>query len=256
MRRELNIFFAALMFYTRVPVPAWAEYDPVFVNRATRYFPIIGWLVGGVAALVVYGLSGVFPASVCVVLSMIVSVLMTGGFHEDGFADTCDGFGGGWTQERILTIMKDSRIGVFGAVGLVLLLLLKYTTTAEMVGLQVGYAGRAIVLAHVLSRFTAATVIRTHDYARADATSKVKPVAKAITTRDLLIGGAFTLPTFLLFDTPWVLLTIPLAYLTKGYLAAYFQKWIGGYTGDCLGATQQIVEVAVLLYCLALCAYT
>ena len=93
MKNEITIFFTAVMFYTRIPCPISLDYSEEYLNQATRYFPLIGWLVGGVSALFIYALHFIFPNSVCVILSIIVGILLTGGFHEDGFADVCDGFG-------------------------------------------------------------------------------------------------------------------------------------------------------------------
>jgi len=126
IKYEIQVFFTALMFYTRIPCPAWVNHDEEFLNKATRYFPLIGWIVGGLAALTFYGSSFIFSKEVSILFSFAISVLITGAFHEDGFADVCDGFGGGWTKEKILDIMKDSRVGAYGAIGIVLLFLLKF----------------------------------------------------------------------------------------------------------------------------------
>ncbi len=112
-RRQLRLLLTAVMFYTRLPVPRWVGHSDDQLNRATVYFPLIGWLVGGVAAGVYWGAAQLWPPLVAVLLSTGAGVLLTGAFHEDGLADTCDGFGGGWTRERILTIMKDSRVGKY-----------------------------------------------------------------------------------------------------------------------------------------------
>jgi adenosylcobinamide-GDP ribazoletransferase len=125
MKKELRVFFTALMFYTRIPCPKWVDHDDDYINQATRYFPFIGWIVGVICFLFLYGASLLLPVPVAVVISMLAGVFITGAFHEDGFADVCDGFGGGWTKEKILLIMKDSRVGAYGVIGLVVLLLLK-----------------------------------------------------------------------------------------------------------------------------------
>ena len=121
MKKQVHIFFTALMFYTRVPCPKNIDHNPDYLNKASRYFPLIGWIVGAIAFGVYAAASWLWNAEIGMVLSMIASVLVTGAFHEDGFADVCDGFGGGWTKTKILTIMKDSAIGAYGAIGLVLL---------------------------------------------------------------------------------------------------------------------------------------
>ena len=128
---ELQLFLAAVMFYTRIPVSQNVGYSEVSLQKSIRYFPLIGWIVGGLSALLFLGLSLLpLPTTVVVLLSMVASIWVTGAFHEDGFADVCDGFGGGWTKEKILAIMKDSRLGTYGAIGLFLLLLCPFFATA------------------------------------------------------------------------------------------------------------------------------
>jgi adenosylcobinamide-GDP ribazoletransferase len=255
MREEIKIFFTALMFYTRIPCPSWIDHSEEYINKATRYFPLIGWIVGFAATLAVYGASILFPASVCIILSMIVSVLITGAFHEDGFGDVCDGFGGGWTKEKILEIMKDSRMGAYGVIGLILLLALKFFTLTELLHFDLWFCLKSMILAHVLSRFMAVTAIFTHEYAREDASSKIKPIAKKLNLKNLLISTIWLVPAFLLFQNIYIFLVILPVYGMKMYLANYFQKWIGGYTGDCLGAIQQVTETLTLLCCLGLWKY-
>ena len=100
MKKELHIFFTALMFYTRIPCPKNINHHPDYLNKASRYFPLVGWIVGGISFLIFYMTSFLFSVEIAVLLSMITGVLVTGAFHEDGFADVCDGFGGGWTKEK------------------------------------------------------------------------------------------------------------------------------------------------------------
>lgn len=255
MKYEIKIFFTALMFYTRIPCPSWVDHSEEYLNQATRYFPLIGWIAGGLSALILYGLHFVFPASVCVVLALAAGVLLTGAFHEDGFADVCDGFGGGWTSSRILEIMKDSRVGAYGVIGVVLLFALKIFASIALMELDLWFCIKSIVLAHVLSRFIPVTIMYTHEYAREDASSKVKPIAKKLSIKDFVISAIWLIPVFLWFQSWLMLLVLIPAYLMKIYLAAYFKKWIGGYTGDCLGATQQIIYVITILFALGIWKY-
>jgi adenosylcobinamide-GDP ribazoletransferase len=255
MKNEIRIFFTALMFYTRIPCPSYTDHSEEYLNKATRYFPLIGWIVGAGVVLTIYLLHFILPLPICVILSLATSVLMTGSFHEDGFADVCDGFGGGWTQSKILEIMKDSRVGTYGVVALIILFLLKISSTLELLQLDATFAFKSIFLAHVLSRFTAISILFTHQYAREDATSKIKPLAKSLSVKNLAISAFITIPAFLLFQNPYVFLVFIPVYLMKIYLASYFTKWIGGYTGDCLGATQQITEVVIYLAMLILWKY-
>jgi adenosylcobinamide-GDP ribazoletransferase len=255
MKRELHIFLTAVMFYTRIPCPKWVDHDPTFISLSTRYFPFIGWIVGGVCAGTILLSYFLFSPIVSLLIGLVISVLLTGAFHEDGFADVCDGFGGGWTKEKILTIMKDSRVGTYGVVGIVLIFGIKISSTLEIstVANQLIFA-LLILSSHSLSRMMAVTIIYFQPYAREDENSKAKPVAIGISTLNFIIALLFGLTPFifLVLLTNWRLLValLPMALITL-YLAKYFKKWIGGYTGDCLGATQQVNEVMFLLSTLA-----
>ena len=182
-------------------------------------------------------------------LSIAGGVLVTGAFHEDGFADVCDGFGGGWTKEKILLIMKDSRVGTYGVVGLILILLLKFYAMDQL-GSQATYPfGLMLVTAHSLSRLAATGIIFTSSYVREDAGSKVKPVAEQLSIKNFMIAIFWVMiPLGLLgyFNYIFLLTIIPTLVITL-YLRRYYNKWIGGFTGDCLGAVQQVTEVIIYL---------
>lgn len=245
---QFHIFLNALMFYTRIPVPAWMKYDENMLNKATVYFPIIGWIVAGVSGLIFYMTSRVFNPEISILLSMVASILTTGAFHEDGFADVCDGFGGGWTKEKILEIMKDSRVGTYGSVGLILILAIKFFSLEILDNQTIIWS---LFIAHSLSRFVALSYIFTLDYVREDALSKAKPIAKKMPFRDLSIAFCIAIIPLLIYliktGNFFLLLMFPLLILIHLYLSYFFKKWIGGYTGDCLGATQQVAEVVIYL---------
>jgi adenosylcobinamide-GDP ribazoletransferase len=261
MKKELHIFFTAVLFYTRIPCPATIDHNPDYLNKASRYFPLIGWIVGSVAFGVYCIFNYLVGTEIAVVFSMIASVLVTGAFHEDGFADVCDGFGGGWTKEKILMIMKDSAIGAYGAIGVVLLLLVKLMSTnmlfrnAQNTSLNVYFVCfLLLVSAHSISRLAAISIVFTHNYSREDATAKSKPIAQSYSWREVM-GSLFfgLLPLVVLSCFQWqLLLVLAPVFLTRFFLARYFQKWIDGYTGDCLGATQQVCEVVFYISVLAL----
>lgn len=264
MKKELHIFFTALLFYTRIPCPKNIDHNPDYLNKASRYFPLIGWIVGGISFVVYFISSILFSYEIAIILSMIAGILTTGAFHEDGFADVCDGFGGGWTKEKILIIMKDSAIGAYGAIGLVLLFVLKFQSLGlsiqdiQQLELKVNNAPFFVLLlfivAHSLSRLAAVSIVFTHKYSREDASSKSKPIAQSYSWKEVL--GAFVfglLPLLLLSCFQWqMLLVLFPVFITRIFLARYFQKWIDGYTGDCLGATQQVCEVVFYLSIIAL----
>jgi adenosylcobinamide-GDP ribazoletransferase len=239
LKRELAYFFGALRFFTRLPVPAWVGHSSDALERATRYFPAVGLLVGAMAALV-FGLASFFwPKTLAVLASMAATIYITGAFHEDGWSDMVDGFGGGWEKAQILDIMKDSRIGSFGAVALVMLLLTKFCALIE---LERAIIPPALLAGHALSRFCAATLLRGLDYVRDE--GKSKPLATRIGWGELLLAGATALLALLFLPPLPALLGCLLAGLATFWLARQFQRQIGGYTGDCLGATQQLSEVA------------
>lgn len=249
MKKQVEIFFTALMFYTRIPCPKWVTHDAEYLNKATRYFPFIGWIVGGVCALVYMGTDFFLGAPIAILLSMIAGVLTTGAFHEDGFADVCDAFGGGWTKQKILDIMKDSRVGAYGAIGTILILLLKYTSLSSVPFSQMWMV---LMAAHSFSRLCAVLVVATSQYVRENDDAKAKPLAKSISVKEIIPAIVFGLVPLLFFQRIDILYALILPLLGTFFLRKYFHKWIGGYTGDCLGATQQVTEV---LFYLGLLAY-
>ncbi|PJJ06987.1 cobalamin-5'-phosphate synthase [Flavobacterium sp. 1] len=263
MKKQLHIFFTALMFYTRIPCPKNIDHNPDFLNKSSRCFPLIGWIVGGISFVFYYLGAFLFTNEIAVILSIIAGILTTGAFHEDGFADVCDGFGGGWTKEKILLIMKDSAIGAYGAIGVVLLFLLKFIALSELVHNAIilnkdllftnHYPLITISLlfisAHSISRLSAISIVFTHQYSREDASSKSKPIAQNFTWKEV-VGALFfgLLPIVVLSFFQWqLLLALVPVFIARFFLACYFQKWIDGYTGDCLGATQQVCEVVFYL---------
>ncbi|MBV8254327.1 MAG: adenosylcobinamide-GDP ribazoletransferase [Chitinophaga sp.] len=258
MREQWQLFLTALMFYTRLPVRVGKTYNPELLNKATKYLPLVGWITGGFMLLVVWAFGDIAPRPLTVLLALSVSIWVTGAFHEDGFADMCDGFGGGWTKERILEIMKDSRIGTYGMLGLLMLMAAKLVS---LMYLPIHIMMLAIIAAQPLSRFTALTIIYTQRYVREDEDSKAKPIAKGITTQDLIFAGVFGLGPFLVvtlyLQNYTLLITILAIFMARLYMARLMQKWIGGYTGDCLGAVQQVSETVIYLcFCILAWKFT
>jgi len=248
---QLRLFFIALQFFTRLPIPRWVGFEPAWLHHASRYFPLVGIVVGGFTALVYYAACRLWPAPVAALLSTAAGIYLTGAFHEDGFADMCDGFGGGMTRERVMEIMKDSRIGTYGAVGAGLLVGLKCLLLAAMAPAG---AVAALLVAHPLSRAAAAALIWRLDYARDE--GKAKPMAQQMTTGEFitaaLCGLAPMAAVGLLDASAWPVLGAALLAAAGAtlWLAGKFVRRIGGYTGDCLGAVQQVTEVVIYL-CLA-----
>lgn len=265
MKKQIDIFFTALMFYTRIPCPKHINHDPSYLNKATRYFPLIGWLVGALSFLVFFGANYLFTSFIAIVLSLIAGILTTGAFHEDGFADVCDGFGGGWTKEKILKIMKDSAIGAYGAIGVVLLLLTKFLVLFEIINhipfsfLDTSFfIGTVFIVYHSVSRANAISLSFTLTYVREDELSKSKPIAKAYSVVEVLGVLVFGLAPLVFLSVNFsllFLLILPVLIVVRAYFGNYFTKWIGGYTGDCLGALEQVSEIVTLLTILAVCKF-
>lgn len=244
MKKELSIFLTSILFFTRIPCPKNIDHSPEILAKSSRYFSLTGIVIGFFGALVYYLAEFVFNNSISVLLSMASTIWITGAFHEDGFADVCDGFGGGWTKEKILAIMKDSRVGTYGIVGLGILLAIKHQSLIE---LDIFTCIITIISGHAISRFAATLLIYTEPYVQDIDKSKVNPSVIAIAKKDVVICGLFSIIPLVGFFNPWVFLTIIPVYITQFLLKQYFNKWIGGHTGDCAGATQQLTEVVFYL---------
>ncbi|MCC9042981.1 adenosylcobinamide-GDP ribazoletransferase [Myroides sp. M-43] len=253
IKRELTYFLTAIMFFTRIPIPFKIPYSHEIMNKSQKYFPLIGYIVGAMSVLIYFCASYLFSEEIAIVLSIIGTVLLTGAFHEDGFTDICDSFGGGYGKEKIMTIMKDSRIGAYGVIGIVLLLLLKVLALTELAHLSTTLLLTTMLNGHVTSRFHAATTIYTHKYVRDTDDSKSKPMAnKKLRYNSLFFSFIITLIPYLLFDNWLFISAFFISYIGKIYLTTYFKKHIGGYTGDCLGTIQQVCEVLFYLTTLTL----
>ena len=252
--REKHYLWAALMFYTRVPVPASYQHTDHNFNQSRKYFPLVGVLAGAVAAVIVVLASLLLPLSVSVVLSMAATILFTGAFHEDGFADCCDGFGGGWDKTQVLTIMKDSRVGAYATIGMIVLLGLKFTTLFETGLVSVYLLALVLINAHTLSRLGASLAIEQLSYVQDIDASKIKPINIApLSASDWVVSCAFAVPAFtvLLWYQPLAIIAVPVMAVGYRYMCRYFERRIGGYTGDCLGAMQQVLELVFYIVVLA-----
>lgn len=236
---------AALTFYTRIPAPRSFAPTSTQLARSITWFPVVGWLVGGASAAAWWTTELAWPVGIAAGVAIAVAVLVTGALHEDGWADVCDGFGGGRSRVRTLEIMKDPHIGVFGVLGLVLLIGLEWTA---LVSLPPASVPVALVCAHSLSRGTAASLMAMLDYARPDGTaSKARPVVTRLRGGRLavvLITGAA--PLALLGWTAALALTATATIMALAW-TLFLRRRLGGYTGDCLGAVQQLTQLACLL---------
>lgn len=244
---ELRLVLTAIQYFTRLPVPRWVGYSDRQLNDASRYFPLVGILIGLFAGAVFLLSLRVFPQPIAVLLSMLAGVLLTGGFHEDGLADACDGFGGGRDRLQILAIMKDSRVGSYGVLGLSFALLLKFFSLAALPAMQFLVIS---VGAHAFSRFMAVSLIYTQRYVRDDDSARAKPAAQSLSHSGIACAALFALAPLVWLGAGGVA-AAGIALVLRIVAANYFYRRIGGYTGDCLGAVQQVTEIGFYLGLLA-----
>lgn len=241
--RELNILFSSILYFTRLSLPFKVEYRKENQHLALTWFPLIGVIVGGIGALIFWLSNLYLPQSAAVILSLGASVLVTGAFHEDGFADICDAFGGGYNKEQRLKIMKDSRVGAYAVVGVLLLFALKMALLKEI---NAVWIPAILISAHALSRWSTLIISMKWAYARPTGESKSRDTSNSISKWRFFLAFALGIAPLALFETWWVLVTIPVVTGFSFIAGSWFYKRIGGYTGDCLGAVQQVNEVLVM----------
>jgi adenosylcobinamide-GDP ribazoletransferase len=255
VRREATLLVVAVQFLTRFPVPSIPVYEAAWLVQSVRYFPLVGVLIGTVNVLI-WRLAGHWlPPTLAVGLMLAASLLVTGAFHEDGFADSCDGFGGGMTPQRVLDIMQDSRIGAYGAIGIVMMLGLKWS---GLVALPQTALPCMVVGAHMVSRWCATGLMWRLPYARIEGDAKSRAFAGGLSARAWGASGVIGVLAFAVLmvlpqfspdaQTLHALIVAVFAAMgTAAAAAAYCRRRIGGYTGDCLGAVQQLSELSFLL---------
>ncbi len=237
---QLRLFLCAVQFLTRVPTPALQGFDPDWISRSARYFPLVGLLVGAVCAAVFWAASQLWSGWLPALLAIAVGVLVTGAFHEDGLADTADGLGGGSTPERRLEIMKDSRIGTYGALGLGLVLALK---AAALATLPPALGAWTLIAAHAAGRGAAVLTMRLLTYVRDIDAGKWKPAPSNLSFWEVLT--ALTIAALPLALSPGGVVPGGLAIGASLalLLALTARRLLSGYTGDVLGAVEQVFEL-------------
>jgi adenosylcobinamide-GDP ribazoletransferase len=245
---ESDHFRDALRFLTIVPVTAAsAEMQPDWLARSLKYFPTAGICIGLASAMIWLIANGIWGGTIAALLAVAASIVVTGALHEDGLADTMDAFGGGRTIEKRLEIMKDSRIGTYGALALGIGVLLRVAALAEL-PLWTGVA--ALIACHGSARGTPAFVMSRMSYTGDAAAMKVA-YAEVMLRRDEWQLMAFVIAVAML-PLAFVSIKAALVSLVFGaFLAAALARWswrlIGGYTGDVLGAIEQVFEIGFLL---------
>jgi len=272
MLQFIREYLLAIQFFTRIPITRrladWVGYSPELLRASAAHFPGVGMLVGAVAAAVYALLQTLLPDTtytplVAAVFCTIATVLLTGGLHEDGLADVADGLGGGHSRERALEIMKDSRLGAFGAMALVLALLCKVALLAilgSVEGIPASlekspFGGWYICIAlwtgHTVSRGLPLLVIRLLPYVGDSATSKSKPLAGQISNGSLLLAFTWCFAALALaslaLEKMNLIVACSLAALALLWLLRRFHRRLQGFTGDCLGTAQQVCEIAFYL---------
>lgn len=235
-------FLIAIQFLTRLPIPHALESSAEELGKAAAFFPLVGVIVGGSAALVYILVGYVLPQAACVLFAIIFAAFITNGFHEDGLADAFDGFGGGWTKDRVLEIMRDSRIGTYGALALIFLIFGKLNFLSSLPQVQVW---RWLIVAHTASRWTVLPLCSWLPYARDEGQGKL--VAKQVGTVEVVIGSLTLAMSLLLFSWRAALAASLVTGLVTLLSGLYFRSRLQGITGDCLGATNQLTEVTLYL---------
>lgn len=241
---QVRLLLVGIQFLTRIPTPHLPAFEEAWITRATRYFPLVGQIIGGLCAVVLIAADQIWSPWIAAALALAVGVALTGAFHEDGLADTADGLGGGLTPARRLEIMKDSRIGTYGAVTLVLALTLKILALSDM---PVTTAAIALLAAHGAGRAAAVVVMRLTPYAMAGEAGKWKPTPQGVGTLEMVCATALALWPMILLPGSGVLAGLAGGGTLALVLTLVARRLIGGHTGDVLGAIEQVFEVGFLL---------
>lgn len=274
MSQFIRHYLLAVQFFTRIPVTGrlaqWVGFSPAMLRASAAHFPGVGCLVGGlVSAFTALLLAGLpergFSPLVAAVWGTAFGVLITGAFHEDGLADVADALGGSQDRDRALIVMKDSRVGAFGAIAIALVLMAKVSVLALLGSISGLLLCCALFLAHVVSRTWPLLLIRLMPYVGDTATSKSKPLADQISKASLLVAFIWCLMALALVI--YALLGIDLKAIGDGgktlavalfpalvssgvgfvLMWRWFLKRLQGFTGDCLGTTQQVCELMFYL---------
>ncbi len=244
--------WAALIFFTRLPFWRWHQPPQQCYKSVVEYWPLAGWLTGGAMAAVIYFGCMVVPFPIALLLGIIVRVLITGALHEDGLADFCDGFGGGGNdRERILAIMKDSHIGTYGVLGLILYFALLYLTLQS---LNPFYAALGVLAGDAYSKMLAGQIIMFLPYARTEDTAKNRTVYRKFSMKagiGLFIQAMLPMIPLLYIGVKqgmlrWdTLIFVPC--IVMYFLYLLINRKLHGYTGDCCGALFLLIELSFYL---------
>ena len=245
IRNEFKTFALAVHFLTRIPTPFDIDYSPERLRDANRYYPLVGAIIGTVAAIAFFLANLALPILIAVLIATAATALLTGAFHEDGLADTFDGISGAYDRTKSLEIMHDSRIGTFGALALILVISLKVASLTAIA--DTATIITALIAAHIISRTSTVIVKATSTYARENGIAGPQDLPlRPINAIIAIITALLTLAAIALILNPTAaLLTIAGATIGHILIRIYFQPRLKGHTGDTLGATQQITELSI-----------
>lgn len=251
LAHELRLFFVALQFLSRIPAPRWTGFEPHWLNTCVRHFPLAGAVIGAAGAVVLWAAQALWPPGVAAVLAVAATAWLTAAFHEDGLADTFDALLGTAGRVQALAIMKDSRIGSYGATALILVLGLRTALLAALLAHGWQFAAAALVASHVLARAAAVALMVLLPYAGDAEHAKAKPLARAVARRDAVVAAGWCGVPLALFWAWGPAGHAAAAAIAAAAVVPAMRRWLdrrlGGYTGDTLGATEQLAEAAVLL---------
>jgi adenosylcobinamide-GDP ribazoletransferase len=233
-------FWAALQFLTIFPTPLRHKVTATTSGQSLTYFPLVGLILGAILLGLHYGLVLALPSSVVNALLIIVLVILTGAHHLDGFIDTCDGVIAGKSKKERLAIMSDTKVGAFGIVGAILLLLLKYASLSSAPILP------ALLLMPTLSRWAMVSIIFIYPYAKSSGMGLA--FKQGATWQRLAIATIIALIITVALLKWWGLVLMAALWPIAFGIAGYFRSRLGGLTGDNYGAINELSEVLVLLF--------
>ncbi|WP_435310123.1 adenosylcobinamide-GDP ribazoletransferase [Primorskyibacter sedentarius] len=238
---ELHLFLLALRYLTHLPVPRDLPSSDDLMIRATKYYPAVGLVIGGVSATLLWLLAQLIPMPVAVLVSMGLTMLLTGAFHEDGLADAADALGGGATRRDVLKILRDSRLGTYGALSLAMVLAIK---AACLMALPLWAACSALVAGHALSRMGIVQVIAATQYAPHEGSKYRPPGVTPDGYRFALVSAVVLALVMVPIFGLWAQATaIVMSFLAMSGFAQSFLRKLSGYTLECLGGCQQFAEL-------------
>ena len=244
----MNRILATFIFFTRLPFWRIKEVEAEHFKHVVPYWPLAGWLTGGIMVGILWIAAQVMPLSLAWIVAIIARLLVTGCLHEDGLADFCDGMGGGVTRERILTIMKDSHIGTYGVIGLIVYFLL----LTQMSALPLSLLCAIVFVGDVWSKCVSSHIINMLPYARKEEEAKNKTIYQRMNGWEVfanIVLGCLPVALFLPQPYWWALLAPVVVFIL---LTCLMKRRLQGYTGDCCGALFLISELAYLLTCLCI----